>query len=208
MIFATCGNVLTIIALLGPMSSAVIGRVRQRRDVQACRALQEGAVRAVGGERRSPDKCYALPVSNAAIRKYERTNRSCFQAVTQSFITPTCSLLKMRALISGWLCLFCSTIAAAAFSSSCIQDISWIIFFFFLANSTTLFSVLTWKTSRIQKHLTAFWASNLEPSPLHCFHASSCQDTIKSLKICSVLLQRLYLDCNSLASTAVHSMSH
>lgn len=144
MIFATCGNVLTIIALLGPMSSAVIGRVRQRRDVQACRALQEGAVQAAGGERRSADKCYALPVSNAAIRKYECTNRSCFQAVSQSFITPTCLLLKMRALISGWLCLFCSTVAAAAFSSSCIQDISplsrcGIIFFFFLANSATLF---------------------------------------------------------------------
>lgn len=121
MIFATCGNVLTIIALLGPMSSAVIGRVRQTQDVQARRALQEGAVRA---ERRSPDTCYALPVSNAAIRKCDRTNRSCFQAVTQSFITPTCLLLKMRALISGWLCLFCSTVAAAAFSFSCIQDIS------------------------------------------------------------------------------------
>lgn len=172
MIFATCGNVLTIIALLGLMSSAVIGRVRQRRDVQACRALQEGAAQATGGERRSPDKRYALPMSNAAIRKYERTNRSCSQAVTQSFITPTCSLLKMRALISGWLCLFCSTVTQppspppASKTSLLYQDVGLLFFFLFLANSARLFfSVLPWKTSRVQKHLTAFWASNLEPSP-------------------------------------------
>lgn len=63
------------------------------------------------------------------------------------------------------------------------------------------------KVQNFKKYLTAFRGKQTL-NPLLCFHASPRQDTIKSLKICSAPLQRLCLNCNSLAPTAVHSMSH